>query len=187
MLITNKNKLLKYLFLYRSIFFKFISFKTSLKDDESLLIIKALNIKRRKKRIYFVINKLCDCIDEYYQGKNICGFKHSKCLCHREKNLNYINGCCRKCRYQTNKGCPTKNFACKMFTCSFVKDRYTTIKYEDLSLLKVLTPIQRYVLKIDYFASIDEVTKDINYGPLYSIFSITKRTIKTVFMNKDNS
>ena len=187
MVINNKNNLLKFLFIYRSFFFKFIKFETTLEDKESKIIIEALNIKGRKKRIYFIIDNLCNTIDDYHKGKNICGFKNSKCSCHRIKKLNYKNGCCRCCKYQTSKGCPSKNFACKMFNCSYVKNNYKVIEYKDLKLLKVLTPIQRYVLKSDYFSTIDEVTKDLYLGPFYSLFRLSYLLFKTLIYKYKNS
>ena len=183
MIINNKKHLYKYLFFYRSFFCIFIKFETTLKDKESKLIIDALNIKNRYNRIYFIIDNLCDNIDEYYKGINICKFKNSKCICHRKQKLNYKNGCCRLCKYQTSSGCSTKNFACKMFNCSYVKNNYEVIKYKDLKLYKVLTPIQRYVLKNDYFSNIEQVTKDLYYGPLYSIIRIPYTFIKLI-LNK---
>ena len=184
MVIRSKEKLDKHLFLYRSFIFYFVNFTTTLKDKDSKLIIDALNIKSRYRRIYFTIDKVCDQIDNYYKNKNLCVFSNCRCICHRSLNLDYINGCCRKCIYQSNNGCLSKNFACKMFNCSYVKDRYKTINYSDLKLLNVLTPLQRMVLKSDFFSSIDEVSKDLYFGPIYSIFRISIRTFKTTFCNR---
>lgn len=181
MIIDNKEKLLKRIWLYRSIFFKFVEFKTNTTDKELKTIVEALNIKSRYKRIYFVIDNLCNQIDEYYKGCDLCKFKNNQCICHRKQNLDYINGCCRKCIYQSNKGCTTKNFACKMFNCSYVEKKYKVLTHKDLLLLKVLTPLQRLVLKSDFFSSIDEVALDLFFGPLYSIPRVFTRGVKTLF------
>ena len=178
MKINNKNKLLKYMFLYRSFIFKFIKFEIDSKDKELLKLIELLNIKNKYKRIYKTINDTCDYIDNYYKGKDICNFKNNKCLCHRKQKLNYLNGCCRKCMYQSNKGCTTKNIACKMFTCSYVKENIKVLTYKDLTLLKVLTPFQISILKIDYFRVIDDVSMDLYLGWIISIFRIGYSNIK---------
>ena len=170
MVIRSKKQLYRYLFLYRSFLFHFVSFKTSLKDSTSKLIINALNIKNRYQRIYYVIDHLCDQIDDYYKDCNTCQFSNGKCICHRTQHLDYQNGCCRKCQYQSSHGCTTKNFACKMFYCSFVKDHVKVLKYSDLKLLYVLNPLQRFILKSDYFRTVDEVTKDLYYGPFIAAF-----------------
>lgn len=177
MKINDKTKLLKYMFLYRSFIFKFTKFETDSKDPELKKIIELLNIKNKYKRIYTTVNEICDYIDNYYKGKNLCKFKNNKCLCHRKKNLNYINGCCRKCFYQSNKGCTTKNVACKMFNCFYIRNN-KTLSYKDIYLLKVLTPIQISILKDDYFRSIKDVSKDLYLGWFISLFRIEFSNIK---------
>ena len=181
MVVNDKEKLIKKLWLYRSFLYRFTMFKTESKDKDVRLIVDALNIKRRYKRIYFIIDKACDQIDEYYKGKNLCKFKNNKCICHRKNNKDYINGCCRKCRYQSNKGCTTKNFACKMFNCSHVRKKHKVLERKDLPLLKALTPLQRLDLECDYFSSIEEVALDLFLGPLYSIPRGFTRDVKTLF------
>ena len=178
MKINDKNKLFKYMFLYRSFLFKFTKFETNSKDIELLKILELLNIKSRYKRIYTTINEICDYIDNYYNGENICNFKNNKCICHRTKKLDYINGCCRKCFYISNNGCTTKNFACKMFNCKYVKDKYKVLEYKDINLLKVLTPFQRLTLKSDYFRTVEDVSMDLYVGPFISLFRIIYSNIK---------
>lgn len=185
MVIKDKDKFYKYLFWYRSLFFLFTKFSSNIDDNQLKLVIDALNIKGRKKRIYFVINELCNQVDEFYKDKNICVFCNSKCICHRKLKLDYVNGCCRKCRYQSNRGCMTKNFACKMFNCSYVKNKYKTIEYNDLCLLKVLTPIQRMIIKRDYFSSIDEVTNDLCFGLIYSLPRLLVMFTKILFIRQN--
>ena len=183
MKLNNKKKIINNLWLYKSFLFRFVKFETDIKDNEIKKIIEALNIKSRYKRIYFVIDNLCDQIDDYYKNKNLCKFKNNKCICHRNNNKDYINGCCRKCKYQSSNGCTTKNFACKMFYCSCASKNHKILEYKDLPLLKVLTPLQRMDLKSDYFSSIDEVALDLFWGPLYSIPRVSIQTIK-LFLGK---
>ena len=178
MKINNKKKLLKYMFLYRSFIFKYTKFETDSKDIELIKLIELLNIKNKYNRIYKTINDTCDYIDKYYQNKNTCNFKNNKCICHRKQKLEYTNGCCRNCFNQSNKGCTTKNIACKLFYCSYVKDNNKVLTYKDLILLKVLTPIQRLILKSDYFRTIEEVSKDIYLGFLIAIIRIEYSEIK---------
>ena len=160
------NKLQKNLFLYRSFLFHFTKFETNSKNADIKMIVEALNIKNRKKRITFVIEKTCDYLDNLSKGCNLCEFINGKCICHRTKNLDYQNGCCRKCKYQSDHGCTTKNVACKLFTCGLVKNR-KIITLKDVPISYVLTPLQRLTLCSDYYSSVEKVTKDLYYGPLY--------------------
>lgn len=180
MKINNKKHLLKYIFLYRSFIFKHIKFETDSKDPELKKLIELLNIKNKYKRIYKTINDMCDYIDNYYNGKssNPCKFKNNICICHRKQNLNYENGCCRRCIHQTNKGCPTKNFSCKMFNCSYVKNEMKELTYDDITLLKILSIRQQSLIKYDYYSTIEEVTKDLCYPSVISLIRIDYRTIK---------
>ena len=164
--VNDLDKIKKKLFLYRSFLFRFTKFKTDSSDADIIMIVEALNIKNKKKRITFVIEKICDCLDELSKGCNDCKFINGKCICHRIKNLDYQNGCCRKCRHQSNHGCTTKNVACKLFTCSLVKNR-KKLSLKDVPISYVLTPSQRLTLSSDYYADIDKVTKDLYYGSLY--------------------
>lgn len=184
MQINDKKKLLKKIFLYRSFIFRFVTFSTNQNDEEIEIIIKALNIKNRYNRIYYVIDRLCDQIDDYYKDKKTCCFKNNKCICHRKLKLEYKNGCCRKCGYQSNNGCTTKNFACKMFMCSYAKENINVLEYSDLVLLKVLTPLQRLILKSDYFSSIEDVSKDLSLSIIYCVPRMTINFINTLLFTK---
>lgn len=178
MKINNKNKLLKYMFIYRSFIFRFTRFETDSKDIELIKLIELLNIKNKYKRIYKTINDTCDYIDNYYKNINTCSFKNNQCICHRKQNLEYTNGCCRNCFYQSSKGCTTKNIACKMFYCSYIKDNNNVLDYKDLILLKVLNPMQLLILKSDYFRTIEEVSKDIYLGFFIGFIRIEYNNIK---------
>ena len=181
MKVNNKEKFIKYIFIYRSILFKFTKFETDINDKDLKIIIDGLNIKNRYKRIYYVIDKTCDYIDEYYKDKNLCNFKNCTCECYRKKKLNYINGCCRKCRFQSNKGCTTKNVACKLFYCTYAKKDIDILKYKDINIIKLLNPIQRYMLETDYFETIEDVTIELYFG---LIIAPIIKIIKHIFFRK---
>lgn len=167
------RKFYRRLFWYKSFLFKRVVFETSSNDKDIKLTIKGLNIKKRKERITYVYDTCCDIIDKDTKGKNICGFKDGKC--YAQCNSKYCYGCCRMCTYVTDKGCSTKNLACKLFNCEEVRKRYKVITYKDLKLLKLLNLRQRFVVKSDYFSSREEVLKD-----LYS-YSIIYATVRIVY------
>lgn len=181
--IKNEIELHKFynrIFLYRSFLYKFVKFK--LIDDKYNIssLVKALNIKNRKRRIKYIYDAACDEIDMFYKEKNMCDFKDNQCYVQRKLGNNKFNGCCRICMYQSNIGCRTKNLACKLFFCFEVKKRNKILKIEDIKVLKVLGVRQRYILKNNYFSSKEEVVNDLYIG---SIIVVTFRYVYRIVRN----
>lgn len=153
------DKFYRKLWLYKSLFYKKITFET---NDKSIKpIVEALNIKKRKQRITYIYDKLCKQIDDFYKGNNICGFKNGKCYVQQKLKNNYINGCCRFCLNQSSKGCTTSNLTCKLFTCSEVEKRCKVIKIEQLKLLKLLNKRQNIIAKTNYFTKRETFINDL--------------------------
>ncbi len=181
------HRFIKKLIFYKSLRYKhtFFELVDNQNNKEELYdIIEILNIKNRKQRIIHIYDKACALIDEKVKGKNICGFKNSKCYIQRKAQDNKCNGCCRKCIYQNEKGCPTKNLACKMFNCSEVTKRYDVTKYDDLKLLKLLSLKNQFIIKIDYFSKREDVLKDLyTYTLFYAALRIFCRIIKMILYN----
>ncbi len=177
MIINEKNIYL--LHLYKSIFFRFCKFKTDSNNKQYKIIVNALNIKNRKQRITYIYDSTCNYIDDYYQKENICGFKNNQCYVQQKKHSDLQYGCCRKCKYKRNTGCPTKNIACKLFNCSEVKCTKKVLKYEDIITLKLLSIRQRIIIKSDFFSTREEVLKDLySYSIIYSTIRILIRLYK---------
>lgn len=165
--------------LYKSIIYRFVKFQTDSDDIQDRIIVNALNIKNRKQRITYIYDSTCDLIDNA-NGENICGFKNCQCYVQRSTNNGKKYGCCRKCKYKTDTGCPSKNLACKLFNCSEVYCRRKVIKYNDLKVLKILSIRQRMIVKSDYFSLREDVLKDL-YS--YSIIWSTIRMLYRLFNN----
>ena len=152
------------LFFYKSFIFKKTTFTVETKYEQIKPIIKALNIKKRKDRITYIYDEACKQIDNHYKNKNICGFKNNKCYVQQKLNNGTINGCCRLCKYQSEKGCKTVNLTCKLFTCSEVEKRCKIITFDDLKILNLLSYRNKMILKSDYFSKRENVIKDLYYG-----------------------
>ena len=152
------------LFFYKSFIFKKTTFTVETKYEQIKPIIKALNIKKRKDRITYIYDEACRQIDNHYKNKNICGFKNNKCYVQQKLNNGTINGCCRLCKYQSEKGCKTVNLTCKLFTCSEVEKRCKKITFDDLKILNLLSYRNKMILKSDYFSKRENVIKDLYYG-----------------------
>lgn len=180
--VKNKERFFKYLFIYRSI--PFIKYKTNINDIKLNKVIQILNIKNRYKRIKTIILETAEYIDDYYSECSLCDFKNNICICHRKIEKNYQNGCCRMCIYQSSNGCTTKNVACKLFLCShsiYDKDK---LNLEDIYLVKLLDPYQRYILKYDYFSTTEQVATDLYVGPICLIIKIIFRYIYFFFKRR---
>ncbi len=176
MIVKDKDKFYNRLFIYK--YLKFLNFKSDIDDPELQSIIKGLNIKSRYRRIRYVIDEACSYIDNYYKDCNLCHFKNNKCICHRKTHKDYINGCCRKCMYQSNKGCTIKNVACKLFNCSYVDfngKKKLTVK--DVKVLKLLNFYQRYVISTDFFVNEKSVARDLYVGPMCLLLILLLRII----------
>ena len=161
------NRFYKKLFFYKTCIYRFVNFVSD--NQEIKDIIKALNIKKRNMRIRYVYDRSCLYVDRFWDNKNICGFRNNKC--YTQRNNSYINGCCRRCFYQSDKGCRTANLTCKMFYCSEVRKRNKVPSFNDIKILKLLSIRQRIILKHDYFSSREEVLGDLYIG-FISIFLV---------------
>lgn len=184
------TKFIKRIILYKSILYINTEFqvKGCQVNDNIQQMINGLNIKNRYKRITYVYDTACSIIDSNTKGLNVCGFKNNKCYIQQKQNNGKCNGCCRLCKYQNSNGCSTKNLACKLFNCSEVKKRYKTIEYKDLDILKLLSLKNRLIVKSDYFATREEVLKDLYAHTLtYSILRILFRSIRNLLSKTKNS
>ena len=150
--------------LYRSLFYKNVTFIYKENRYKINEIIKALNIKNRKKRINYIFDTACCQIDDNYKKENLCGFKNGICLNHQKIKKDYKNGCCRWCLYQSSKGCTTKNLTCKLFVCTEIEKRCKVINFEDINVLKLLTRRQKAIVKSNYFTKKENYINDLYIG-----------------------
>lgn len=177
------EKFYKRIWLYRSFLYRNVTF--ILKEDKYNIsnFIMALNIKNRRKRIEYIYDNACLEIDNFYEGKNVCGFKDNQCYVQRKLNNNKFNGCCRMCIHQSKTGCKTKNLTCKLFFCEEAKKRHKTLTIKDINIFKMFTPSQRYIINTDYFNSRDEVINDLYIGSvMVVVFKYVYRMIKKTIL-----
>lgn len=166
MKVVDKEKFYKRLWIYKYLIF--LNFSTDIDDDNLKVVINALNIKGRKKRFNYIIDEACLYIDNYYSKCNLCHFKNNKCTSHRKRKLDFINGCCHVCKYQSTNGCTVKNVACKLFNCSYVDyNGLTPLKSNDIMLLKLLNFYERYVLTHDFYEEKKKVIFDMYMGTIH--------------------
>ena len=173
------NKFYTRLWLYRSFIYRNVVFELEKDKYNISSFIDALNIKNRRKRLEYIYDLACLEIDSFYEGKNVCGFKDDQCYVQRKLNNGRFNGCCRLCFHQNNKGCLTKNLACKLFFCSEAKKRHKVLTIKDIKIFKILTIRQRYIMSTDYFNLREEVINDLYIGSIMLVlFKYVYRIIK---------
>lgn len=168
---TKINRFYRLLPIYRLRLLKFINFEVKSKNKEVNLIVKALNIKALAERNKFIYLTACDQMDEKMADKNICDFKNNKCFVQREKKYDRIDGCCghEYCIIPHEKGCQTKNLACKLFYCKTVKRAYIIPKAKELKILKVYNLRRQLISRYIFFKRTEKVLKEINRGSVLFI------------------
>lgn len=172
------DKFYKLLPIYRSFLCKYIKFELINDKYNMDKIIMALNMKNRYKKISFIYDEACTFIDKKFVNiKNMCGFKNNRC--YAQKGTNKCNGCCRYCKYQSNKGCTSSNLACKLFFCDEVRKRYEVIEFKDIDILKCFSLRQKILVRHSYFSSREDVIMDLYIGSLIiGVVRIYYRIIK---------
>ena len=103
--------------------------KMSNKEDIQVsLLVEALNIKDKRKRLEFVYDKSCELLDNDFYGCNLCEFKNNRCM-HDRIHAKSMDGCCRsnddkkKCPYIKNHRCTIKCLACKFHICYLLRKK----------------------------------------------------------------
>ena len=177
--ITDKNKLFKLLWWYKKPWFNNIEFVSDMKGKEVQDVLEALNIKQYGKRTEFIYDRACLRLDEYYKGKNLCEYCDGKCIVQQKGKLDGVNGCCRLCINQSNKGCTTSNLACKLYYCAKIRNTKPVLEFKDLKILKLYTWRQRVICFDNFYATREQFLFDLKMGfILFYSYHATIRTIK---------
>lgn len=174
----------KLLFLYRTILFKFSTFKTN--NNELKTIVKALNIKNRKQRITYIYDETISLLNEYY-SQDLCQFIDGKCIVQRKNNSKSTNGCCRRCLIVTEKGCPSVNITCKLIYCKTAAKNIKLLKFNELTILKCLSIRQRLIILASTMMVREEVIKNLQYGIIYTVLRELFNEIKYSFYRKKSA
>lgn len=141
--------------------------------NELDVIINLAKIKNKKDRIEYIYDKSCEYLDNEAKRLNYCDFKNDVCIAKRNpcRGKERKMGCCyhvklfsfkehQLCEYLSKDGtCSTKCFACKLYTCDAIKQKFRIrdITYADcfFNLLQklvirvsVLTPKEKIISKL---------------------------------------
>lgn len=121
----------------------------------------------------FIYDTVCDYLDSYFYGKNLCDFKNNKC---GEKiNTSSTTGCCHHfkvkwlgifsklvlCEYlKKDYSCGAKCISCKLFTCDYLEKKGIKFRIKDILLLNAFfNPLQKYFIKYMVYTPKEKIIK----------------------------
>lgn len=139
-----------------------------------ILAINAIFYNTRYERYNYIYDTVCDYLDGYFYGKNLCDFQNGKCG--EKRNTSHTNGCCHHfkhkalgplsklvlCEYLNNENytCDAKCLSCKLFTCDYLESKGVKFKIKDILLLNVFfNPLQKYFIKYMVFTPKEKILK----------------------------
>lgn len=143
--------------------------------NDFILAINAILFKTRYERYNYIYDTVCDYLDSFFYGKNLCDFKNNKCGEKRDTNSNI--GCCHHyknkllgpiipnnftpCEYlKEDYTCGAKCISCKLFTCDYFEKKGVKFKIKEILLLEVFfNPLQKYFIKYMVFTPKEKILK----------------------------
>ena len=163
--ITNENKIqLGYVINYD---------KNNKNHNDFIIAINSIFYKTRYERYEFIYDTVCDYLDGFFYGKNLCDFKDNKCG--EKKNTSSTTGCCHHVRVKwlgplskmvlcehlkKDYTCGAKCISCKLFTCDYLEKKGIKFRIKDILLLDVFfNPLQKYFIKYMVFTPKEKIIK----------------------------
>lgn len=160
---TNK-KMIGYIFNYDD---------TNKDYNDFISSINAILYNTRYERYNYIYDTVCDYLDNYFYGKNLCDFKNNKCG--EKRNTSSTTGCCHHfktkwlgpfsklvvCEHlKEDFTCNAKCISCKLFTCDYLEKKGIKFRIKDILLLNVFfNPLQKYFIKYMVFTPKDKIIK----------------------------
>lgn len=147
--------------------------KNNQEQDFFIQAINAILYKTRYERYNYIYDKVCDYLDSFFYGKNLCDFKNNQCG--EKRNTSSLTGCCHHfknkylgpltklvpCEYlKEDHTCGAKCISCKLFTCDYLRKKGIQFKIKDIFLLDVFfNPLQKYFIKTMVFTPKEKIIK----------------------------
>lgn len=139
-----------------------------------ILAINAIFHNTRYERYNYIYDTVCDYLDGFFYGKNLCDFKDTKCG--EKRNTSSLVGCCHHYKYkilgplskfvlcehlnQETHSCDAKCLSCKLFTCDYLEKKGVKFRIKDILLLDVFfNPIQKYFIKYMVYTPKEKILK----------------------------
>lgn len=148
--------------------------ETNKEQQEFVSGIRAVFYNNRYERYNYIYDAVCDYLDGYFYGKNLCDFQNNKCG--EKRNTSSVTGCCHQFKHKAlgpfsklvlcehlnkeNYTCDAKCISCKLFTCDYLRSKGVQFKIKDILLLDVFfNPIQKYFIKYMVFTPKEKILK----------------------------
>lgn len=142
-------------------------------QNDFILAINAIFYKNRYERYNYIYDTVCDYLDEFFYGKNLCDFKDNKCG--EKRNTSSTWGCCRHykikwlgpltkwvlCEHlKEDYTCGAKCLGCKLYTCDYLRSKGVIFRIKDILLLDAFfNPLQKLVIKCTVFTPKEKIIK----------------------------
>ena len=151
--------------------------KTNKLQNDFILGINAIFFNTRYERYNYIYDTVCNYLDGFFYGKNLCDFRDNKCGEKRLVNSNSYVGCCHHykikllgplipknltlCEHlKEDHTCGAKCISCKLFTCNYLEKKRIKFKIKDILLLNVFfNPLQKYFIKTMVFTPKRKIIK----------------------------
>lgn len=143
------------------------------RQNDFILAINAIFYNTRYERYNYIYDTVCNYLDSYFYGKNLCDFQNNKCG--EKRNTSSLTGCCHHfrikclgpltklvlCEYlKEDYTCGAKCISCKLFTCDYLEKKGIKFRIKDILLLNVFfNPLQKYFIKYMVFTPKDKIIK----------------------------
>ena len=147
--------------------------KDNQNQNDFILAINAIFFKTRYERYNYIYDTVCDYLDNYFYGKNLCDFKDNKCG--EKRNTSSTTGCCHHfknkwlgplsklvlCEHlNEDYTCKAKCISCKLFTCDYLEKKGIKFRIKDILLLNTFfNPLQKYFIKYMVFTPKEKIIK----------------------------
>ena len=144
---------------------------------EFISAINAIFYPNRYERYNYIYDNVCDYLDSYFYGKNLCDFKNNKCG--EKRNTDSDTGCCHHfktkwlgpfsklvlCEHlKKDYTCGAKCISCKLFTCDYLEKKGIKFRIKDILLLNVFfNPLQKYFIKYMVYTPKEKILKRLMF------------------------
>ena len=140
---------------------------------EFISAIKAILYDNKFQRYNYIYDTVCDYLDNFFYGKNLCDFKENQCG--EKRGTTSRIGCCHHfkvkwlgpftklvpCEHlREDYTCGAKCIGCKLFTCDYLEKKGVKFRIKDILLLDTFfNPVQKYFIKFMVFTPKEKIIK----------------------------
>ena len=148
-------------------------------QNDFILGIKAIFFNTRYERYNYIYDTVCNYLDSFFYGKNLCDFKDNKCGEKRLVNSDSYVGCCHHYKIKLlgpllpnnlilcehlkgDHTCGANCIGCKLFTCDYLEKKGVKFRIKDILLLDTFfNPLQKYFIKTMVFTPKEIIIKKL--------------------------